>query len=115
MKKTAYIFMAIPALCMLGSCDGHKDYDRYVAQLQAQPAVIDTISTPQSYADYIVRFQAMTDSFASLGIKLNPTQTDEIGKLNMEIASHAQARYEALTTAAAAPVDTVVTTDTKAD
>lgn len=106
MKKTAYIFMAAIGLSLLGSCDGHKDYDRYVAQLQAQPAVIDTISTPQSYADYIVGFKAMTDSFASLGIKLNPTQADEIGQLNMEIENHARARYEALT---AVPADTLAT------
>lgn len=96
MKKTAYIGVALLGLGLLGACNGHKDYEQYVAAMKAQPAIIDTLSTVQNYSAYIQRYEAMTDSFASLGIELNPTQTDELSTLAMEITEHATARYHYL-------------------
>lgn len=96
MKTPAYILAAIAGLAIITGCNGTKDYDQYVATLKAQPAVIDTISTPESYAAYIVRYKEMTDSFATLGVKLNPTQTDEIARLCLAIEQHATARYDAM-------------------
>ena len=96
MKKHIHIMAAAMALTVMAGCNGTKDYDNFTATLKAQPAIIDTLSTPESYAAYIVRYNELTDSFASLGVKLNPTQTDEIKRLCLDIEEHATARYNAL-------------------
>ena len=96
MKKHIHILTAAMALTVMAGCNGTKDYDNFTATLKAQPAIIDTLSTPESYAAYIVRYNELTDSFASLGVKLNPTQTDEIKRLCLDIEEHATARYNAL-------------------
>ncbi len=54
MKATLYsiILAGVGAIC-LSSCSAHEDYDAYVNDLKKQTAVIDTISSPASYAAYI--------------------------------------------------------------
>lgn len=96
MKKTAYIAIGIAMAALSSSCDGTKDYDAYIERLQAEEAAIENISTPAEYAAYVERFVAMTDSFDRLDVKLNPTQADEIKKINMRITERINGKYEQL-------------------
>lgn len=93
MKK---LYIAAIAALTLSACGGTKDYDNYVATLAAQPAVIDTISTPQSYGAYIDSLRNITTAFDALGVKLDPTQKDEIEALGMKISESMAAKYKAL-------------------
>ncbi len=89
--------MALTAASFLYSCDGQKDYDNYLECLKAQEAAIDTISSEQSYADYVSRYIHLTDSFSRLDMKLDPTQADEVKELCTNISTRINAKYLQLT------------------
>lgn len=94
MKK---LYMAATALLILSACGGTKDYDNYVATLAAQPAAIDTITFTRGYASYIDSLQALTAGFDALGVKLDPTQRDEIESLGLKISAALDSKYRSLT------------------
>ncbi len=94
MKK---LYMAATALLILSACGGTKDYDNYVATLAAQPAAIDTITSTRGYASYIDSLQALTADFDALGLKLDPTQRDEIESLGLKISAALDSKYRSLT------------------
>lgn len=94
MKK---LYMAATALLILSACGGTKDYDNYVATLAAQPAAIDTITSTRGYASYIDSLQALTAGFDALGLKLDPTQRDEIEFLGLKISAALDSKYRSLT------------------
>lgn len=94
MKK---LYMAATALLILSACGGTKDYDNYVATLAAQPEAIDTITSTCGYASYIDSLQALTAGFDALGIKLDPTQRDEIESLGLKISAALDSKYRSLT------------------
>lgn len=94
MKK---LYMAATALLILSACGGTKDYDNYVATLAAQPEAIDTITSTSGYASYIDSLQALTAGFDALGIKLDPTQRDEIESLGLKISAALDSKYRSLT------------------
>lgn len=96
MKK---LYMAAAALLILSACGGTKDYDNYVATLAAQTAAIDTITSTRGYASYIDSLQALTAGFDALGLKLDPTQRDEIESLGLKISAALDSKYRSLTTA----------------
>lgn len=104
MKK---LFIAIVAAITLSACGGTKEYDSYIATLAAQPAIIDTISTPESYGAYIDSLKAITSSFEALGVKLNDTQSDEINALGIQIAEAMRARYAKINVATSDSTDIV--------
>ncbi len=89
--------MAATALLILSACGGTKDYDNYVATLAAQPAAIDTITSTRGYASYIDSLQALTADFDALGLKLDPTQRDEIESLGLKISAALDSKYRSLT------------------
>ena len=90
MKKLLYI----AALGLtLSACHGTTDYDAYASELKAQPAVIDTISSPASYAAYIENLMKLTQSFDEKGIKLDETQKSELIDLGMEIQQAMERTY----------------------
>ncbi len=103
MKK---IYFSLIAALTLSACGGTKEYDAYVATLAAQPEIIDTISTPESYGAYIDSLQAITTAFESAGVKLNDDQREEINALGIKIADAMEARYSAITAAATESADT---------
>lgn len=118
MKKLIYgALLAIPAL-MLGSCSGTEDYDAYVASLKAQPAAIDTISTPAGYTAYLDTLRLKADNFQQLGVKLNDDQKQELSLLSMEIQKALEARYALLiadsTATAELPADALAATAAEA-
>ncbi len=84
------------ATVALSSCSGQEEYDAYVADLKAQPAVIDTISSPTSYAAYLDSLAVCANAFDQLGLKLNDTQKDEISTLSMLIQEALVAKYDKL-------------------
>lgn len=94
MKK---LYMAATALLILSACGGTKDYDNYVATLAAQPEAIDTITSTSGYASYIDSLQALTAGFDALGVKLDPTQRDEIESLGLKISAALDSKYRSLT------------------
>ncbi len=97
MKKTIYsIFFACVCLTALSSCGGHEEYDAYVAKLKAQPAVIDTISSRASYAIYLDSLAVQANAFEQIGVKLDPTQKDELATLSMLIQEKLTAKYNQL-------------------
>lgn len=110
MKKILYIPLCLLAITGLGACNGHEDYDHYVNELKEQPALIDTISTPQGYADYVTSYIQLTDSFAQFDLKMDETQTDEIKQLSATIEQALRARYDAIS----ANADSAVTPATPA-
>lgn len=97
MKTTRYsIIVAGVASMLLASCSGQEDYDAYVENLKAQTAVIDTISTPASYAVYLDSLAVKADAFGQLGIKLDPTQEEELTALSLQIQEALTAKYNQL-------------------
>lgn len=82
MKKAIYIAAAGLALT---ACQGTKEYDRYVDTLKKQTAVIDTISSPASYAVYLDSLSAMAREFDDKGVKLSPEQAAELSDLSKDI------------------------------
>lgn len=106
MKKSVYLATGLFIAAALSSCDGTKDYDAYIERLKAEEAAVEEISDKAEYAAYVERFAAMTDSFARLDVKLNPTQADEIKKIDMRISERIGVKYAQLTAMDAA-VDTV--------
>ena len=106
MKKSAYLATGLFIAAALSSCDGTKDYDAYIERLKAEEAAVEAISGKAEYAAYVERFTAMTDSFARLDVKLNPTQADEIKKIDMRISERIGVKYAQLT-ATDAVADTV--------
>lgn len=78
------------------SCSAHEDYDDYVASLKSQTAVIDTISSPASYAVYLDSLAMKAEAFEQLGVKLDPTQKEELTVLSMQIQQALTAKYEQL-------------------
>lgn len=111
MKK---LYMAATALLILSACGGTKDYDNYVAALAAQPAAIDTITSTRGYASYIDSLQALTTGFDALGVKLDPTQRDEIESLGLKISAALDSKYRSLTALPQAATTPQETTDTAA-
>lgn len=95
MKKILYIACAAVAATFT-ACTGTADYDNYVETLGAQPAVIDTISSPQSYANYIENLNAIAVEFEQKDVKLDATQADEIATLGMKIQEALEAKYNQL-------------------
>ena len=93
MKKLLYI-----AILGFGitACHGTDDYDTYVSELRSQPAVIDTISSPASYASYIERLTALTQEFEEKGVKLDETQTDELSAIGLQIQQAMERTYDRL-------------------
>ncbi len=85
MKKLLYGVLASGFLLTIGSCGGQKEYDSYVATLRQQPAIIDTLSSAKSYADYLDSLTLKANNFEALDIKLNETQQDELEGLSAEI------------------------------
>lgn len=114
MKKAAYLTVGLFAAASLASCDGTKDYDAYVEKLNAQEAAVEKITTRAEYAAYVERFVAMTDSFERLDVKLNPTQADEIKKIDMRITERMNSKYAELTAGSAMP-DTIQVGSTPVD
>lgn len=108
MKKTIYsvIFTGMLAIG-LSSCAGHEDYDAYVDSLKAQPAVIDTISSPASYAVYLDSLAYRAEAFEQLGVKLEPAQKEELSSLSMQIQEALVAKFSQLSNQSVA-VDTVI-------
>lgn len=96
MKKLFYIIAIAATAAGFSSCGGQKDYDNYIGWLKSQPASVDTISSPEGYAAYIDQYILKTDSFNSIGVKLNDTQKDEIRTLNMEITESINKKYASL-------------------
>lgn len=93
MKKL--LFFAATGLILSG-CAGTDDYKNYVETLSEQPAVIDTISSAQSYAAYIDSLTAKAEAFDALDVKLDETQTAEIASLGLKIQEALTAKYEQL-------------------
>lgn len=93
MKKLLYI---AAAGLFLTSCGGTKEYDAYVASLKAQPTVIDTISTPQSYAVYLDSLSAIARDFEDKGVKLDEAQKAEISSLGLQIQEALVKTYDRL-------------------
>ena len=93
MKKIIYFMMMALGVSVLSACGGTEDYDAYMASLKDREAAIDNITTPAEYADFVVGFKQMADSFASLDVKLNPTQVDEIKLINQRISQRVSERY----------------------
>ncbi len=108
MKKLLYI-----AILGIGltACHGTDDYDAYVQQLKEQPAVIDTISSPASYAAYIERLQNMTQSFEEIGVKLDETQADELQQLGLDIQKAMERTYTRLAQTPATLPDSIPVPD----
>lgn len=97
MKKTIYsIILACGFAMTISSCAGHEDYDAYVGKLKVQPAVIDTISSRASYAMYLDSLAVQAQAFDQLGLKLDPTQKDELSTLSMQIQEALTAKYNQL-------------------
>ena len=94
MKKTIYsLCLACVGMIGFASCSAHGDYDDYVASLKSQTAVIDTISSPASYAVYLDSLAMKAEAFEQLGVKLDPTQKEE---LTVQIQQALTAKYEQL-------------------
>lgn len=94
MKKIIYSLFAPAALLLsLSSCGGHEEYDTYVGVLKAQPAVIDTISSPASYAVYLDSLSVKARAFDELGLKLDPTQKEELETLSLQIQQALTDKY----------------------
>lgn len=91
----------------LSSCTGNEDYDAYVDSLKAQPAVIDTISSPASYAAYLDSLAYRAEAFEQLGVKLEPAQKEELTSLSMQIQEALVAKFGQLSKQSVA-VDTVL-------
>ncbi|MCM1070949.1 MAG: hypothetical protein NC210_02265 [[Clostridium] fimetarium] len=96
MKK---LYIAATAALVLSACGGTKEYDAYVATLEAQPAIIDTLSSTASYGAYIDSLKAITEGFEVSGVKLDETQQAEITTLGMKISEAMDKRYRELTAA----------------
>lgn len=93
--KSALLGVAI--LLGLSSCVGTEDYDKYVENLEAMPAQIDSISSPQSYANMLDTISAKADAFDQLGVKLNDTQRDRLASLSQAIQEALDKKYNQLT------------------
>lgn len=97
MEKTIYsLCLACVGMIGFASCSAHEDYDDYVASLKSQTAVIDTISSPASYAVYLDSLAMKAEAFEQLGVKLDPTQKEELTVLSMQIQQALTAKYEQL-------------------
>ncbi len=108
MKK---LYIASAAALILSACGGTKEYDTYKATLAAQPAIIDTISSTESYGAYIDSLKTITSAFEASGVKLDETQQAEIETLGIKISEAMNARYQALTSAATDTTRTMLATD----
>lgn len=97
MKATLYsiILAGVGAIC-LSSCSAHEDYDAYVNDLKKQTAVIDTISSPASYAACIDSIAVKAEAFEQLGVKLAPEQKEELAALSMQIQQVLTEKYDQL-------------------
>ncbi len=94
MKSKIYsTILAGAAVIGLSACSAHEDYDAYVETLKSQPAVIDTISSPASYAAYLDTLAMKADAFEQLGVKLDPTQKEELAALSMQIQQALTDKY----------------------
>lgn len=94
MKKLLFI-ASISVL--FSACGGTEEYDAYVDCLKAQPAVIDTISSPASYAAYLDSLEIKAREFEEEGVELNQTQTDELENLSQMIQEALEKAYTRIT------------------
>lgn len=94
--KHLFFGLAILAATAFVSCKGTDDYNTYVESLKAQPAAIDTISSPASYAAYLQTLADMAQEFADKDVKLDRTQQDELETLSMQIQHALEAKYQQL-------------------
>lgn len=101
MTKIIYSLCFAAAAIGFTSCSGQEEYDAYVADLKEQPAAIDTISSPASYAVYLDALAVKADNFGQLGLKLNDSQKSELEALSADIQKALTDKYNAL---AATPV-----------
>lgn len=109
MKKLIYTLCLGAAILSLSSCSGKEEYDAYLADLQAQSAAIDTISSPESYANTLDTLALKADEFDQLGLKLTDSQKEEIAKISDEIQSKLNDKYNSLAqTPVALPDDNVI-------
>lgn len=96
MKKLIYTLCIGAAIASLSSCSGQDDYNAYIEELKAQPEMIDTISSPQSYANYLDKLATMANEFDQLGLKLDKAQQDSIKAISEEIQFRLTDKYNAL-------------------
>ena len=96
MKKLIYGLAVAATAMIFSSCGGHEEYETYVATLKAQPALIDTISSPASYANYLDSLAEKASAFDKLGVKLDPTQQDNLSALSVEIQEALTRTYNRL-------------------
>lgn len=100
MKKLAYILASgvVAMGGMLTGCSSNNasDYDNYVEMLKAQHAIIDTISSGTSYANYIEQFTNDAVAFDSKELTLTNEQQAEIDALAKEIETALTNKYNAL-------------------
>lgn len=96
MKKILYNLCIGAAILGFSSCSGHEEYDAYINELNAQPEIIDTISSPESYGKYLDRLATMANDFEQLGLKLDDAQKDSITALSEEIQFRLTDKYNAL-------------------
>lgn len=108
MKKLIFSLCIGVAAIGLTSCSGQEEYDAYVNNLKEQPAVIDTISSPASYANYLDSLAVKADNFEQLGLKLNDSQKAELKAISEEIQFRLTDKYNALSQTPAALPDSIV-------
>lgn len=96
MKKTIYYFAATILAMTFAGCHSTADYDAYVGMLEAQPSVIDTISSPQSYTNYLYSLMDNANEFESKAVKLTDTQKTTIDSLSNAIQQALLVKYDEL-------------------
>lgn len=96
MKKIIYSALVLVSGLTLASCGGQEEYDGYINNLKEQPAAIDTISSATSYSIYLDSLAVKAKNFDQLGLKLNPTQTDELSALSQAIQEALVKKYNEL-------------------
>ncbi|MDE6268802.1 MAG: hypothetical protein K2M04_06955 [Muribaculaceae bacterium] len=105
------LISSIVLAAILASCGGAtRNYDDFVSTLQEQPAIIDTISSPASYAGYLVSLNDIVQAFEMDDVKLTPERRERIDDLADSIQQLLEAKYTALMqteTAEAEPSDSL--------
>lgn len=108
------LISSIAITAILASCGGAtRNYDEFVSTLEEQPAVIDTISSPASYARYLVSLNDIVQAFEMDDVKLTPERRERIDDLADSIQQLLEAKYTALMQAEATvePADSIANGD----
>lgn len=95
MKKLIYT-VAVAAMVSLAACSGSSEYNTYVDTLKAQTAAVDTISSAQSYANFLETIANDAVAFANKDVKLSDSQKQELSTLSEELQKALIAKYEQL-------------------